>query len=198
MKKNAIIIFLFLPFLLKSQIKTDTLFSGKKLYVDFSESKINLFNETISQNDICIKVEKIEPKYQHLKLQAEGFKKAYIPYLLITYNKISKSKILMEYDAIIFSSYLSSEEYMGEIFMLEFFFDTRSNAQLCEKTINDLISLRKEEEKKDKKILIGTYNWFCLSNNNRVYFIHYMHEETLDCQIVKNFSKKLLSIINNK
>lgn len=126
------------------------------------------------------------------------FTKAHIPYLLRNYEKVSKSNIFREYDAIIFSSYLGSEDYMSEVYLLEFFFETDVKAQSFEKTINNLIRLRKVEEKKDKKILFGTYNWFCISKNNRTYLIHYMYEESLDCPIVKNFSNKLLSIVMTK
>lgn len=198
MKKLVEYFFLFLPLLLNAQIKTDTLFSGKKLYVDLSESKINDFNQLISQKDICLYVEKIDPRYKHLKLQEEGYTKAHIPYVLRSYSEKTKSTVLLNYDALIFSSYSGSDEFMNEIYLLEFFFETEDKAQSCEKTINDLIRLRKKQEKKDKEILLGTYNWFCLSKINRVYLIHYMHDETLDCPIVKNFSDKLIQILNTK
>ena len=195
MKKN-IWTLLVLPLLLNAQIKTDTLFSGKKLYVDFSKSITEKINKKIKVDELCRREEKIDSIYKHLQLQDEGYPSAQIPYLLKNYSKKSKTNILQNYNALIYTSYFNSNGFMSDIYLLEFFFENENEAKLCEVAIKRLIDLRHEDQKKDKEILLGTYNWFYLSKGNRLYLIHSMSIDNENCKLVKKLSIELLEILS--
>ncbi|MFD2907918.1 hypothetical protein ACFSX9_04140 [Flavobacterium ardleyense] len=152
--------FLFFSVCINSQIKTDTIFSGNKLYVNFENSIVYDINKQIKEIEICKEIVKTEHKYKHLQLVDEGFSKAQIPYLLKNYCKKTKSTIFEDFNALIYSSYLNNGTFLSETYLLEFFFESEDKAKICIKNIEKLIALRKKTEKIDEEVYFGTYNWF--------------------------------------
>ncbi|BCY27419.1 hypothetical protein [Flavobacterium okayamense] len=189
MKSIYILLPLFFPLFLFSQIKTDTIFSGKHFYVQLQESLTKDINNSVNVLEFCDDVEKVNSKYDHLIILDQGYPKAQVPFLLKLYNKKVKTNLFTDFDALIYSSYLNTGTFVTETYLFEFFFESEEKAKLCMNKIEELVKLRFEIEKLDKELTIGKYNWFYLQKNKRVYFIHSMSKNDTNCSvfsIIKN------------
>lgn len=193
MKRIAVYFIVFLPIISSSQIKTDTIFSGRSLRVDISDSILNKLNQSIDIQNMCRDQEKIDPDYRHLMFQQTGHEKAHVPYLLQEYSNMTGTKVLQEYDVLLYSSYCGTLDSITETYLLEFYFKDENQAKQCINVLKKLINMRKDKESLDSELLLGTYNWFFMTNKNKVYFVHRNIPDNQDNQITNELKNKILA-----
>lgn len=184
-----------------SQIKTDTIFKTAETKVDLSPSIIKKINDRIEICKICVNHKHVDAINKKNLILGYGLQENHIDSLLNEYSDLSKSKILLEFDALIYSSYCETYEPITETYVLEFFYCDESKAKECISILEQLVADRENTEMEPKEIktdeaLIGIYSWFFIQNENRVYFVHRRIEHDENNPITAIFKKKIIPLLN--
>lgn len=191
----SLTLFLLTNFLF-SQIKTDTIFKTAETKVDLSTSIIKKINDRIEISRICVNHKQVDAINKKNLILGYGLQENHIDSLLNEYADLSKSKILLEFDALIYSSYCETYEPITETYVLEFFYCDDGKAEDCIKILNRLVKDREIREMKSEEMIIGSFNWFFIQNRNRVYFVHRRIPDEEKAPITKILTEKILLLMD--
>jgi hypothetical protein len=191
----SLALFLLTNFLF-SQIKTDTIFKTNASKVDVSSSKMKMINDRIDISYLCEDYEKLDLITKKNLILGYGFQGNHIDSLLTEYSILSKSKILFEFDALIYSSYCETYEPITETYVLEFFYSDEAKASNCIGILNKLVEDCEIKEMKSEEMIIGSFNWFFIQNKNRVYFVHRRIPDEEKVPITKILTEKILLLMD--
>jgi hypothetical protein len=191
----SLALFLLTNFLF-SQIKTDTIFKTNASKVDVSSSKMKMINDRIDIRKLCADYEELHLLSKKLLIEEFGLPENHIDSLLAEYTFLSKSKILFDFDALIYSSYCETYDPIKETYVLEFFYSDEAKASNCIGILNKLVEDREIKEMKSEEMIIGSFNWFFIQNKNRVYFVHRRIPDEEKVPITKILTEKILLLMD--